>query len=139
MDTSDTSATVLLHLYITALHLAHHYHAEKPEANEDAKQNGHVGAASTNDTSSAHNTPTPASAVYVQCQSPFPQVEDFVDECVDVYNLDLETINAPMKEALREYKRRRSAAQRPVEAVLVGTRVGDPFAGQSPNLGASLF
>lgn len=38
-------------------------------------------------------------------------------------------INAGMKDALSQYKIRRDAQGKEVEAVLVGTRVGDPYSG----------
>lgn len=84
------------------------------------------GASSLSDTVEAHS---PLPCIYVQCQSPFPQVENFVDECRQRYRLDLRRISAPMKEALALYKQERESQDaQPVEAVLVGTRLGDPFA-----------
>lgn len=68
--------------------------------------------------------------IYVQCQSPFPQVEEFVDECAQRYSLDLVRINAGMKDALARYKDECEQHGRPVRAVLVGTRIGDPYAGE---------
>lgn len=61
-------------------------------------------------------------AIYVRCPSPFPQVEEFIDECSEAYNLVLEPITAGMKEALATYRERIPS----VKAVLVGTRRGDP-------------
>jgi len=82
-------------------------------------------------TDGASSSHTPLPCIYVQCQSPFPQVETFVDECQARYNLDLMRINAGMKDALAQYKIQRDAQGKGVEAVLVGTRVGDPYSGTS--------
>lgn len=61
-------------------------------------------------------------ALYVRCQSPFPQVEEFIDECAEIYALDLVPITAGMREALERYRE----VVPSVRAVLVGTRRGDP-------------
>ena len=61
-------------------------------------------------------------ALYVRCRSPFPQVEEFIDECAEVYGLDLVPITADMREALERYRE----VVPSVRAVLVGTRRGDP-------------
>ena len=61
-------------------------------------------------------------ALYIRESDPFPKVEDFIDKCVQMYNLDLVTIQAPMKEALGTM-----LEQRPnIKATLMGTRQGDP-------------
>ena len=39
-------------------------------------------------------------ALYIRESEPFPKVEEFIEKCVKMYNLDLVTIQAPMKEAL---------------------------------------
>ncbi|GAA5872610.1 hypothetical protein JCM8547_003709 [Rhodosporidiobolus lusitaniae] len=64
----------------------------------------------------------PIPTVYIRCASPFPQVEAFVSLCVDWYGLELEAVEAGMKEALGSYLERNEA----VKAVLVGVRRGDP-------------
>ena len=61
-------------------------------------------------------------ALYIRESDPFPKVEEFIDKCVTMYNLDLVTIQAPMKEALGSM-----LEQRPnIKAILMGTRQGDP-------------
>jgi len=86
-------------------------------------RNGHNNSAASN------GRPAPLTCIYVQCQSPFPQVEEFVDECTVRYHLDLTRINAGMKEALAKFKEIREKEHgTKVEAVLIGTRIGDPYA-----------
>ncbi|ORY81350.1 hypothetical protein BCR37DRAFT_380155 [Protomyces lactucae-debilis] len=60
--------------------------------------------------------------VYVTIQDPFEEVDAFVQESAKRYDLQVERINLPMKEAFATYL----AAHPSVEAVLVGTRRGDP-------------
>lgn len=92
-----------------------------------ATRNGH-----TSRSAPAGDLPAPLACIYVQCQSPFPQVEEFVDECAARYHLDLTRINAGMKDALAKYKQIRETEHGSrVEAVLIGTRIGDPYAGRS--------
>lgn len=114
--------TVLAHLYAAAVAL-------RPPSSPAAA------AASSSASPPAlqrngHDSSRRLASIYVQCQSPFPQVEEFVDRCSERYNLDLSRISAPMKEALRRYKaERESLHAQKVEAVLVGTRIGDPYSG----------
>ncbi|KAM0788089.1 hypothetical protein ACM66B_001258 [Microbotryomycetes sp. NB124-2] len=86
------------------------------------------------------SSPTPPlpklSSVYVRCLSPFPQVESFVKESSDWYNLELEAVEGGMKTALQEYldkiQQRRTHQGRTdkIDAVLVGTRRNDPHGAQ---------
>lgn len=126
-------ATVLLHLYLAGLHLSSSRDRAFASGSVDAAASSSSPQAGKNSISNGASTDstavTQATGVYVQCQSPFPQVEDFVEEATKKYQVELEVVNAPMKEALKIYKARRESSARPVEAVLVGTRVGDPFAG----------
>lgn len=93
-------------------------------------------------------------SLYVGCDSPFPEVEAFVDECCDMYNLELVRIGGGIKEALAQYLGQpvngslgSSPAQdlvstsspastssssppgRGITALLMGTRRGDPHSG----------
>lgn len=83
-------------------------------------------------------------AVYVRDPNPFPEVELFVLDCIKNYNLDLVTIDGGMKEALGEYidlkgkgralegagEEKSQEISGGVEAILVGTRRGDPHGGE---------
>lgn len=60
--------------------------------------------------------------LYVRCPSPFPQLEEFIHQAANFYNLDLRTITKDMRSALAEYKEERPG----VEAVVIGTRRTDP-------------
>ncbi|KAK4705000.1 FAD synthetase, partial [Phenoliferia sp. Uapishka_3] len=65
--------------------------------------------------------------VYVRCSAPFPQVEAFVTICTQRYHLDLSAVDGSMKEALGEYiDQRKGDANGAIQAILVGTRRGDP-------------
>ena len=56
-------------------------------------------------------------------------MEDFVEECKYRYRLDLTRISAGMKQALTQYKADLQEHGSGLDAVLVGTRKGDPFSG----------
>lgn len=103
--------TVLIHLF--AASLLRHHHA-------------------TLSNSSAVTTLAPVlKAVYIRCESPFPQVEAFVTLCTERYHLDLAAVDGGMKEGLREYiERSKEAGEgKEITAILVGTRRGDPHGG----------
>ena len=61
-------------------------------------------------------------ALYIRDTDPFEKVEDFIDNAAATYNLDLITIQAPMKEALTQMLQ----SQTQIKATLMGTRMGDP-------------
>ncbi|RIA89860.1 hypothetical protein C1645_771250 [Glomus cerebriforme] len=65
-------------------------------------------------------------ALYITSPNPFPEVEEFVKECIDRYCLDLITIEGDMKPALEKYLEQRPG----VKAILVGTRRNDPHGGK---------
>ncbi|KAL1618370.1 3'-phosphoadenosine 5'-phosphosulfate sulfotransferase [Neofusicoccum ribis] len=73
-------------------------------------------------TSTATPLPKTVETVYIQSSHPFPEVESFVAESSDAYNLTLKTYNAPMKAAFELYLR----DQPSVKAIFVGTRRTDP-------------
>eukprot|EP01103_Thecamoeba_quadrilineata_P007120 TRINITY_DN1689_c0_g1_i1.p1 TRINITY_DN1689_c0_g1~~TRINITY_DN1689_c0_g1_i1.p1 ORF type:complete len:282 (+),score=57.95 TRINITY_DN1689_c0_g1_i1:114-848(+) len=54
----------------------------------------------------------------------FPDIESFIGSSVQTYSVRLEKIPGPMKEGLESYKLKYPS----VNALLVGTRVGDPHA-----------
>ncbi|OSC96490.1 adenine nucleotide alpha hydrolases-like protein [Trametes coccinea BRFM310] len=114
----------------------------------------HLVAASLGRRTQSAITPKPLAAVYIPVPSPFPQLEAFIDEIANAYHLDLfhcphpsgpsfpvETVatpgseNAPVRDlpkhvkggegmrmALELYKARFPH----IEAILIGTRRGDP-------------
>ncbi|KAL8278084.1 hypothetical protein RQP46_009544 [Phenoliferia psychrophenolica] len=73
--------------------------------------------------SSSSSSPPRIQCVYVRCDAPFPQVETFVDVCEERYHLQLEAVEGDMKHALKQYLDHKEPK---IEAVLVGTRRGDP-------------
>lgn len=86
-------------------------------------------------------------SLYVTCDSPFDEVETFVEECCSAYHLDLVRIGGGMKEALAQYLGSSSitpssstihldelapgqhAPGEGIKAILIGTRRGDPHGG----------
>lgn len=71
---------------------------------------------------SATPLPDTLHSVYIVSPHPFPQVEDFVEESITTYHLDLVRYAKPMKEAFEEYLHDRDT----VKAIFVGTRRTDP-------------
>lgn len=61
-------------------------------------------------------------ALYIRDKDPFPNVEEFIQDCEKNYDLDLMTIQASMKDALAKMLHDRPN----VKAILMGTRMGDP-------------
>ena len=125
------AGTVLVHLYAAAVALKSASTSPSPPPPSRIPSSSSSSSKSPN-LSNGHARQHTLPCIYVQCQSPFPQIEEFVDRCSTRYSLDLQRISAPMKEALRRYKHDRETlhAQK-VEAVLVGTRIGDPYSGRS--------
>lgn len=63
------------------------------------------------------------STVYVHSTQTFAEVDDFVDDCSDIYGLQLTKYPFPLKEAFAMY-----LDQKPqVKAILVGIRRSDPY------------
>ncbi|KAI9696328.1 MAG: 3'-phosphoadenosine 5'-phosphosulfate sulfotransferase [Bogoriella megaspora] len=61
-------------------------------------------------------------SVYILSKHPFTEVDEFVDECIRVYSLELARYAMPMKQAFEEYLKE----QPNVKAIFVGTRRTDP-------------
>ncbi|KAI9667924.1 MAG: 3'-phosphoadenosine 5'-phosphosulfate sulfotransferase [Bathelium mastoideum] len=61
-------------------------------------------------------------SVYILSAHPFAEVDDFVDDCIRVYSLDLARYAKPMKAAFEDYLQHKPH----VRAVFVGTRRTDP-------------
>jgi len=65
------------------------------------------------------------SGLYIRCQSPFTEVDEFVNQCREVYNIDLMTVDDSLKSGLGAF-----LAERPsIQAILIGTRATDPNGG----------
>lgn len=72
---------------------------------------------------STSTSPPCLNAIYVRCDSPFPQVEEFIELSCAYYNLSLHTITSDMRSALTTYQNKYKPK---VKAVIVGTRRSDP-------------
>jgi FAD synthetase len=66
-------------------------------------------------------------SVYVTCRNPFTEVDEFVDVCAQRYGLDSVKIPAPMRQALQQFL---DVVKVKPEAILVGIRRNDPYAGK---------
>ncbi|XP_055486561.1 LOW QUALITY PROTEIN: FAD synthase-like [Leucoraja erinacea] len=62
-------------------------------------------------------------ALYVRLVSPFPEMEDFIQETCKRYNLQLYTVCGNIKEALTDLKEQQPG----IKAILMGTRRTDPY------------
>ncbi|KAG0312485.1 hypothetical protein BGZ99_009474 [Dissophora globulifera] len=111
--------TVILHLYIAVLYkLLGPQLESQPDlsALQDSAQEQHP----------RHPRPhTSIPSIYVTHKNPFGQVERFVDDEIERYNLDLLRIPGPMKQALEEYHETNGD----IKAIMVGTRRDDPHGG----------
>ncbi|TPX34081.1 hypothetical protein SmJEL517_g03276 [Synchytrium microbalum] len=118
--------TVMLHLYYAVLYqyLTDRAASKITNGSTNGSSDNGTLAADGNGTSDTTITAPPIKCLYVTCVDPFPEVDDFVDECTQVYNLDLDRIAEPMKEALQKFLDVESS----VQAILIGTRRTDPFA-----------
>ncbi|CAJ0843094.1 162_t:CDS:2, partial [Entrophospora sp. SA101] len=61
-------------------------------------------------------------ALYIKHSKPFPEVEEFIEESIKRYNLDLVIIEESMKKALEKY----SELKPEVKGILIGVRRNDP-------------
>ncbi|XP_028566237.2 FAD synthase isoform X1 [Podarcis muralis] len=62
-------------------------------------------------------------ALYIRIVSPFPEMEEFIEDTAQRYNLQMCNVHGNIKQALGELK----AQQPQLEAVLMGTRRTDPY------------
>lgn len=95
-------ATVLVHLFAAALH--------------------------RNSSSPAFSETDPTMklpGLYIRCQSPFAEVDDFVNRCQEIYHIDLMTVNDSLKNGLSAFLKERPS----IRAILIGTRATDPNGG----------
>ena len=135
------SGTVLAHLYATILYGTHENGESSPSISSQIPTSSVLPCSTKKPASTAsshHVRPNglysttgmkTMSSLYVQCRSPFPQVEEFVDQCRSRYHLDITQINAGMKDALKKYKEQNEKHGKGIDAVLIGTRIGDPYSG----------
>ncbi|KAF9954623.1 3'-phosphoadenosine 5'-phosphosulfate sulfotransferase [Mortierella alpina] len=113
--------TVILHLYIAVLYKLHGSDMDAmlaaltlPDTPQQPQQQRH------------HPQRFPIPSIYVTDEKPFGQVERFVDDEIERYNLDLVRIPGPMKKALFDYHGLKNGA---IKAIMVGTRRDDPHGG----------
>ncbi|KAG0284613.1 FAD1 flavin adenine dinucleotide synthetase [Linnemannia gamsii] len=108
--------TVLLHLFVAVLYKIHGAEKQQhtpPDTPQHEQQRP------------PHLQRYPIASIYVTDKNPFGQVERFVDDEIERYNLNLVRIPGPMKKALEEYNR----VNGDVNAIMVGTRRDDPHGG----------
>lgn len=101
--------TVLIHLMAACLFARHQ--AQRRESVEAAS-------------SSSTMLYPPIPAIYITAPSPFPVLETFVESSAAIYNMHLVREGGGMKTALQTFLA--SGVGQGVQAVLVGTRRGDP-------------
>ncbi|KAF9291448.1 3'-phosphoadenosine 5'-phosphosulfate sulfotransferase [Mortierella alpina] len=113
--------TVILHLYIAVLYKLHGSVMDTalaalslPDNSQQQQQQRH------------HPQRYPIPSIYVTDEKPFGQVERFVDDEIERYNLDLVRIPGPMKKALFDYHGLKNGS---IKAIMVGTRRDDPHGG----------
>ncbi|KAF9084943.1 3'-phosphoadenosine 5'-phosphosulfate sulfotransferase [Mortierella sp. AD031] len=107
--------TVLLHLFVAVLYKIHG--TEQQHTPPDTPQHEQQ--------KPPHPQRYPIASIYVTHKNPFGQVERFVDDEIERYNLNLVRIPGPMKKALEEY----NLLNEDVKAIMVGTRRDDPHGG----------
>ncbi|XP_063222852.1 FAD synthase-like isoform X2 [Bacillus rossius redtenbacheri] len=71
----------------------------------------------------AHSKSQALRTVYIQCSDPFPEVESFIAESAERYNLDVICMSSPIKVALEKLLLKNPN----LKAVLMGTRRTDPY------------
>ncbi|GJJ78176.1 FAD synthetase [Entomortierella parvispora] len=105
--------TVILHLYVAVLYKIYGSQlqptSETPQSTEGQRQQ--------------HPQQFAIPSIYVTHRNPFGQVERFVDDEIQRYNLDLLRIPGPMKKALEDYNALKGES---IKAIMVGTRRDDP-------------
>ncbi|KAI5891184.1 adenine nucleotide alpha hydrolases-like protein [Schizophyllum commune H4-8] len=98
--------TVLLHLYVAVLYRRLPPSERTPAPTSAASDSASHIANSTSPSPSPTNpaiththplirTPHPIPALYIAVPSPFPALEEFIEHCAQIYNLDLYSIRPP--------------------------------------------
>ncbi|EMC91544.1 hypothetical protein BAUCODRAFT_27841 [Baudoinia panamericana UAMH 10762] len=105
---------VLLILYLSALHV--HFTGKKAGSNGSANDSTHP---------PPPRLPQALRSVYIVSTHPFKQVDDFVEDSVRTYHLNLARYAKPMMEAFADYLK----DNQNVKAIFVGTRRTDPHGG----------
>lgn len=127
---------MLLHLYAAAL-----YWWRRQKQQQQQQSNGvHMTTVAAPTTPISHSLASsrPIPSIYIAALSPFEEIEAFIAASEQRYNLSLFRVTSPppsgvekggegMKYALKTYKKQYSG----IEAILVGTRRGDPHGGLS--------
>ncbi|KAI8600621.1 hypothetical protein EDD21DRAFT_395639 [Dissophora ornata] len=111
--------TVILHLYVAVLYKILGSELDRLPNSTTSTDTPHQ------QHSTSHRQHYPVHSIYVTHKNPFGQVERFVDDEIERYNLDLLRIPGPMKKALGEYHELKSD----IVAIMVGTRRDDPHGG----------
>ncbi|KAI7816161.1 hypothetical protein BC939DRAFT_404211, partial [Gamsiella multidivaricata] len=112
--------TVILHLYVAVL-----YKVLGSELDKDSSSTTTFDTLQEQPTRTRFHRHDPIPSIYVTHKNPFGQVERFVDDEIERYNLDLLRIPGSMKKALQEYH----SLKDEIKAVMVGTRRDDPHGG----------
>jgi len=63
--------------------------------------------------------------VYIMNAYPFPEIDEYIQQAKDLYDLDLISIAEPMKEALKTFLEQ----NKDMKAISVGVRSTDPYSG----------
>ncbi|KAF9904728.1 FAD1 flavin adenine dinucleotide synthetase [Linnemannia zychae] len=108
--------TVLLHLFVAVLYKIHGSEQQQHTPPDTPQHEQHK---------LSHPQHYPIASIYVTDKNPFGQVERFVDDEIERYNLNLVRIPGPMKKALEEYNKLNAN----VKSIMVGTRRDDPHGG----------
>ncbi|KAG0200331.1 3'-phosphoadenosine 5'-phosphosulfate sulfotransferase [Mortierella sp. GBA30] len=118
--------TVILHLYIAVLYKLHGADLDTVLALSASSDTPHQQQHQLQQQQRHHPQRYPVPSIYVTHENPFGQVERFVDDEIERYNLDLVRIPGPMKKALFDYHEMNNGA---IKAIMVGTRRDDPHGG----------
>ncbi|KAF9925126.1 FAD1 flavin adenine dinucleotide synthetase [Linnemannia zychae] len=108
--------TVLLHLFVAVLYKLH---------GNEQQQHTPPDTPQLEQQKPSHPQRYPIASIYVTHKNPFGQVERFVDDEIERYNLNLIRIPGSMKKALEEYHQLNDN----IKAIMVGTRRDDPHGG----------
>jgi hypothetical protein len=119
--------TVILHLFVAVLYKIHGAEQQQQHTPPDTPQHEQQRP--------PHPQRYPIGSIYVTDKNPFGQVERFVDDEIERYNLNLVRIPGPMKKALEEYHQLNGD----VNAIMVGTRRDDPHGGNKRHHYLSMF
>eukprot|EP00117_Sycon_ciliatum_P044132 scpid40969/ scgid31877/ FAD synthase; FAD pyrophosphorylase; FMN adenylyltransferase; Flavin adenine dinucleotide synthase; Molybdenum cofactor biosynthesis protein-like region; FAD synthase region len=109
--------TVLLHLLSIVRHRQLHQQSSPTPI-------GSGGSGSSGGSTSTHSSSDQLVALYIRSNDPFPEVEVFIQESTEKYNLELLTFEGSYKDALAWQLK----SHPHIKAMLMGTRRTDPYA-----------